>query len=234
MPALALLFYFFDAAHHSIWIAVLVISISPPPPGLIKGITKLGGNSNLSIAWLITAIFISFIMIPVNLLIIEQILNVNVNIGIEALIIKLLSMFIIPMIIGFLIHKYFPNIVPTAIKILDLISKIAMIVLIVCLLIIAVPMLIQKNIVDLLLIFLFLIISLTISHFIEKSDKEKNGPILSYSVVSRLPAPALVLAGLNGMTKVYAPEILSFLILGVIVMALYNKLFYGKEKSVVK
>ncbi|HMS64545.1 MAG TPA: hypothetical protein PKD83_04750 [Ignavibacteria bacterium] len=232
MPAIALLFYFIDAIHHSLWIAVLVISLSPPSPAMIKGIDKLGGDTNLSVAWMIIAIFISFIMIPLNLLIIEQILNVDINIGMGALIIKLLILFIIPMTIGFVIHKYFPNVVPAALKIIGLISKIAMIVLIVCLLIIAVPMMFQKNIIDLLLILLFLIISLAISHFTERSDNENNGPILSYSVVSRLPAPALVLAGLNGMTKTYAPDILSFLILGVILMAVYNKFFYGKVKSV--
>lgn len=44
MPALALLFYSLDAAHHTIWMAVIVISISPPFPGMIKSISRLGGK----------------------------------------------------------------------------------------------------------------------------------------------------------------------------------------------
>ncbi|MBK9405726.1 MAG: hypothetical protein IPN57_14585 [Ignavibacteria bacterium] len=42
---------------------------------------------------------------------------------------------------------------------------------------------------------------------------EKYGPTLAYSVVLRLPAPALVLASINGMTKVYAPEIITFFVI---------------------
>ena len=44
MPALALLFYSLDAAHHTVWMAVIVISISPPFPNMIKSISRLGGK----------------------------------------------------------------------------------------------------------------------------------------------------------------------------------------------
>lgn len=228
MPAIALTFYFLDDSHHATWMAILVISISPAAPGMIKSITKLGGNSGLSTAWMITAIFISFIMIPLNLLIIENILNININIAMGAVIIKLLIMFIIPMFIGLIISKFRPMYVSFLIEIFESISKLASIVLVICLLIIAVPMIIQRGIVDFSLIFFFIIISLAVTHSIESADK-KHGPILSYSVILRLPAPALVLAGINGMTEVFAPEILSFVITGTIVMAVYKKIFYGKE-----
>lgn len=228
MPALALLFYSFDPAHHAVWMAVLVISISPASPGMIKGITKLGGNSGLSTAWMITAIFFSFIMIPVNLLIIEQLLNININIGIDAVIVKLLIMFIIPILIGFIVCKSRPNYVSFLLEIFEGISKIATIVLVICLLIIAVPLIIQRGVIDFSLILFFLILSLTITHSIESSDI-RHGPILSYSVILRLPAPAVILAGINGMTEIFAPEILSFVITGTIVMAAYKKLFYGKK-----
>lgn len=229
MPALSLMFYFIDPDHKIVWIAVLVISISPASPALIKGVKKFGGNTGLSTAWLITAIFISFLMIPVNLLILEQILNIDMNIGIGAIIVKLLIMFIIPMLIGFLICKYRPDNVSFLLKMFESVSTIASIVLVICLLIIAVPLIFNRGIVDFSLIFLFLIIALTLTHIIESSDK-KHGPILSFSVISRLPAPALVLAGINGKTEVYAPEILSYVIIGAILMAIYNKLFYGKRK----
>ena len=230
MPAIALLFYFFDVSHPEIWIALLVISISPASPGMIKGITKLGGDESMSIAWLITAILISLVMLPVNLLIIERILNVNIDIGIDDVAIKLFFMFLLPILIGFLISKYLSGYASSVSKILGLISGIASIVMIVCLLIIAVPVLIKKGIIDFSLILLFQIIALVISLLMDFSRK-KRGPILAYSVVLRLPAAALVLAAINGKTQIYAPEIISFVIIGVLVMAVYKKLFHGKEKS---
>ena len=64
----------------------------------------------------------------------------------------------------------------------------------------------------------------------ELPDK-KFGPIWSYSVILRLPAPAFVLASINGKAKIYDPEILTFLILGIILMMVYGKIFYGKKKA---
>ena len=101
--------------------------------------------------------------------------------------------------------------------------------LLLCVLIIAVPVLMNKSLVSMGLILAFLIITLGLSLLFELPG-EKYGPILAYSVVLRLPAPALVLASINGMTKVYAPEIITFLLLGIILMMIYSKAFYGNKK----
>ena len=230
IPAFALLCYYIDSDHRVIWIAIIVISLTPASPGMLKNVTKLGGDFRMGITWMLTAIFISLIMLPINLFLIGRIMNVDIDLGIDDVVFKLFFMFILPMIIGFLIFRYVPKYSSPLKKIFELVSKIANLVLVICLLIIAIPMIINKDIIDILLILLFLIISLVISHFLESPEK-KYGPILSYSVILRLPAPAFVLASINGKTKVYAPEILTFLILGFILMLVYSKIFYGKEKS---
>jgi hypothetical protein len=97
-------------------------------------------------------------------------------------------------------------------------------------LIIAVPVLMNKSLVSMGLILAFILIILGLSLLFELPG-EKYGPILAYSVVLRLPTPALVLAALNGMTKVFAPDLIAFFFLGIILMMLYSKLFYGKKKT---
>ncbi|MBK8552631.1 MAG: hypothetical protein IPL53_16800 [Ignavibacteria bacterium] len=230
IPALALLCFIVDPGHQTVWIAVIVISLTPASPGMLKNVTKLGGDFNMCIAWMITAIFLSLIMLPINLFTISQILNINIDLGIDDVTLKLFLMFILPLLAGFLIKRYLPALAPSIGKALDLISKIASVVLMICLLIIAVPVVINNDITEILLISLFLIISLSISHFMELPEK-KYGPILSYSVILRLPAPAFVLASINGKAKIYAPEIFTFLILGLILMAVYGKIFYRKKAS---
>ena len=230
LPALALAFYFIDTAHYRIWLAVLIISISPPTLGMTKDIAKLGGNTNISTAWLITAILLSFVIIPLNLFIIQKILGVNVDLGIDDVTFKLFIMFVFPMIIGFLISNYFPRIKPSIIKIFDIISKIASVILIVCLLIIALPVIVQKGLIDLFLIFAFIVIALLISYIVESTEKNNFGPILSNSVIYRLPAPAIIIASINGKTKEFAPEILSYLIISIIVIKIFNKVIYSKKK----
>jgi len=231
VPALALALYYFDIDNRQTWLAVLVISLSPASPGMLKSLNKINGDTKISIAWMITAILLSVIMLPVNLFIIDRFIKFKIDLGIDDVMIKLFIMFLLPMIVGFIISKFIPKIVPGLMKILGLISKVASITLIICVLIIAVPVLMNKSLVSMGLILAFLIITLGLSLLFEL-PKEKYGPILAYSVVLRLPAPALVLASINGMTKVYAPEIITFLLLGIILMMIYSKLFYGKKKVV--
>ena len=231
VPALALALYYFDIDNRQTWLAVLVISLSPASPGMLKSLNKINGDTKISIAWMITAILLSVIMLPVNLFIIDRFIKFKIDLGIDDVMIKLFIMFLLPMIVGFMISKFIPKAVPGLKKILGLISKVASITLIICVLIIAVPVLMNKSLVSMGLILAFLIITLGLSLLFEL-PKEKYGPILAYSVVLRLPAPALVLASINGMTKVYAPEIITFLLLGIILMMIYSKLFYGKKKVV--
>ena len=231
VPALALALYYFDIDNRHTWLAVLVISLSPASPGMLKSLNKINGDTKISIAWMITAILLSVIMLPVNLFIIDRFIKFKIDLGIDDVMIKLFIMFLLPMIVGFIISKFIPKIVPGLMKILGLISKVASITLIICVLIIAVPVLMNKSLASMGLILAFLIITLGLSLLFEL-PKEKYGPILAYSVVLRLPAPALVLASINGMTKVYAPEIITFLLLGIILMMIYSKLFYGKKKVV--
>ena len=229
VPALALALYYFDIDNRQTWLAVLVISLSPASPGMLKSLNKINGDTKISIAWMITAILLSVIMLPVNLFIIDRFIKFKIDLGIDDVMIKLFIMFLLPMIVGFMISKFIPKAVPGLKKILGLISKVASITLIICVLIIAVPVLMNKSLVSMGLILAFLIITLGLSLLFELPG-EKYGPILAYSVVLRLPAPALVLASINGMTKVYAPEIITFLLFGIILMMIYSKLFYGKKK----
>jgi predicted Na+-dependent transporter len=231
LPALALGFYFIDSEHYRIWLALLIISISPPTLGMTKDIIKLGGNSNICTAWLITSILLSFIIIPLNLFIIQKIIGVNIDLGIDDVTFKLFIMFVFPMLIGFFISNYLPGIKPSVIKIFDIVSKIASIILIVCLLIIALPVILQKGIIDLFLIFTYIVIALIISYIVESTEKNDFGPILSNSVIYRLPAPALILASINGKTKEFAPEILSFLIISLVTIKIFNKMVYRKKSG---
>ncbi len=230
VPALALALYFFDIENRHTWMAVLVISLSPASPGMLKSLNRINGDTNISIAWMITAILISVIMLPVNLFIISKVLNINIDLGIDDVMMKLFIMFLLPMTAGFLISRFTPKHVPGLKKMFDLMSKVASISVLICVLIIAVPVLMNKSLISMGLILAFLLITLGISLLFELPG-EKFGPILAYSVVLRLPAPALVLAAINGMTRVFAPDLIAYLIIGIVLMMLYSKLIYGKKKA---
>ncbi|HMS34425.1 MAG TPA: hypothetical protein PKC91_10085 [Ignavibacteria bacterium] len=228
-PFVAYLFYLLLPEYQFIWVALIVISICPVQPGLIKKITKLSGDDKLSIAWMITALFLSLIFLPLNLFIMQKVFHVDIVFGMDDVILKYLMLFIIPMLVGFMLSSYLKSHVPKIIKIVSLISKIAMLILVICLMILAVPIIISKGITPVIMISLYLVVMLLTAHLIGLPDK-RYGAILPYSVILRLPAAPIALAKLNGTMDKHLSTIITYLILGILLMMIYDKVFYRKVK----
>ncbi len=227
-PLLAVVFSWLFGPYNGLWVGIFTIAVTPASPGLVKKMNKLSGERNISIAWMITTIFLSLIFIPVNLIIVQNYLNLDIDLGIDEVFLKLMLLFVLPMAIGFLISRYAASIVPALIKILDPVSKVSMLLLVVSLLIAAVPLIISKGIIPVLLILAFIIVELIISHLMV-SPHNRFGPVLSYSVVLRLPAPAIVLMQINNSVDRYMSVVLTYTILGFIVLMVYEKLILKKN-----
>ncbi|MBS1518996.1 MAG: hypothetical protein JSS91_12990 [Bacteroidetes bacterium] len=227
IPLVAVIFNFVFQDYRSLWIAVLIISIAPASPGMVKNILKLSGNYNISIAWMIFTIIFSIILIPFILLILENLFNINIDLGIDDVVLRMAILFLIPMGLGFLISKYLNKNKSILKEIISVVSKTAMLVLVICMLIIAVPLIIKNGIVPILLITAFILTALVISHFISLPERSW-GPILPYSIVLRLPAPAIVLSQINNTMGKHLVVIITYTIMGILLMAIYNKIFCGK------
>ena len=229
-PLIAVIFNYFFQDFRSLWIAVLIISLNPASPGMIKSMTKLSGEANISTIWMIITIILSLIFIPINLLILESVMKIQINLGIIPVVTRLTILFLIPMAAGILIKEYLPKYESMIKKIFTPVSKIALVVLIICLLYNAVPMIIAKGLSFEILLLAFIITVLIIAHFVSAPEKI-IGPILPYSIVQRLPAPAIILTQLNNTMEQHIPVIISYSILGTIVMLFYNKFFIRNYKS---
>ena len=230
IPGVAVLFSYFTGNLIAIWSVVLIISVAPASPGVIKGMAKLEGNQNVSIAWMILTMLLSVIFFPLIILILQAYLGIDLKLGIGEVVIKLMILFIVPMGIGFLLSKYFKDKAGTLVKILDPVSKTAMLALIISLLVSSVPMIISKGIIPVLLILAFIIVALVIAHLMGSPERE-FGPILPFSIVHRLPAPAIILTKLNDTMEMHMPVIISYTILATIVMIIYNKIFFGNKNK---
>ena len=230
IPGVVVLFSYLTGNLINIWSVILIIAVAPASPGVIKNMKKLEEDQNVSIAWMILTMLLSLIFFPVILLLLEMYLGIDLKLGILDVVLKLLILFIIPMGIGFLISKYFQEKAEILKKILNPVSKAAMLALIFSLLISSVPMIISKGINPILLLLSFIIVSLLIAHLMG-SPKREFGPILPYSIILRLPAPAVILTKLNNTMEIHLPVIISYTILAAIVMLIYNKIFFGKKKK---
>lgn len=226
-PALVILFDFIFK-DHEIWIAILIISLSPPAYGLAKKLSPHGVSVNLSLLVILCGIVLSLIFIPAAMLVLEKITKINLDLGIDDVLKKILITFIVPVALGFLISGYFEKSIPFILKILDPVVKAAMVVLIVCLLVLGIPLIISKGIVPVLLVLLFQITLLAVTHLISLSEK-KLGLIIPYSVILRLPAPAIAISQVNNTIDKHLAVIVMFTFSGIILMAVYNKLFFRKN-----
>lgn len=230
IPGVVVLFSYLTGNLISIWSVVLIISVAPASPGVIKNMGKLEGVQNVSIAWMILTMLLSLIFFPLILISLEKYLGIDLKLGIADVIIKLMILFIVPMGIGFLISKYFQEKAEILKKILNPVSKVAMLALIFSILISSVPMIISNGINPILLLLSFIIVALVIAHLMGSPEKE-FGPILPYSIILRLPAPAVIITKLNNTMEIHLPVIISYTILAALVMLIYNKIFFGKKKS---
>ncbi|MFZ1320704.1 MAG: hypothetical protein WAT71_04035, partial [Ignavibacteria bacterium] len=228
IPIVVILFSYLTGNLISIWSVVLIIAVAPASPGVIKNMSKLEGDQNVSIAWMILTMILSLIFFPVILLLLETYFGIELKLGISDVVIKLLILFIAPMAIGFLVSKYFNNKADLIKKILNPVSKIAMIILIISLLISSAPMIISKGIMPIIFLLSFIIVALIIAHLMGSPEKE-FGPILPFSIILRLPAPAVILTKLNNTMEMHLPVIITYTILATIVMIVYNKIFFGKK-----
>jgi predicted Na+-dependent transporter len=229
-PLLVVILFLTIGPYNGVWTAMFIIAVTPAAPSIVKYIDKLGCDKNISLAWLVITIFLSLIFVPLNLLIVENIVNMDIDLSVFPVFIKLMTLFIIPILAGFLFSKYFKDKVPIITKFLEPVSKLAMIALVLSLLIIAVPLMIKAGIFQILLILIFILIALTIAHIMGSPD-QAYGPILPYSVILRLPAPAIVISQVNHTVQKHMVVIISFTIIGIIVISIYNKIFFGKKSS---
>ena len=229
MPAIAVLF-FFIGNNNNLWIGVMLVSLAPAAPLVVKSMEKLGGNKELGLAWFLVSIIYSVILTPLNVLVIEEVFSVNLELGFLEVLNKMLIFFLVPMLVGFLISAFAPGLSKPLARIFGPISKIASIVLILGLLIVAVPVIINKGILNSLLMLGFLSVALIVGLIFGLPEK-REGPILSTSLVVRLPASAIVLAQINDKVQTHAPVIIMYLILGLVVMGIANKLIFKKTEK---
>jgi len=229
MPAIALMMIFILPEYFNVWTGLFLISIAPSMPLIVDSKHLYTKYSDLSLAWFVFALLISIIFIPLNLVIAEHILKINVDLAFFPVLTKMMILFIIPLSAGFLLSYFFPDAKVSLIKVFGLISKIALSVLILVFLTVSIPLLIKTGAISLLLIFLFVVIAFFIGKIFAGLSGHKNTMLLQSSLILRFPAPALVFAQINGTIEKHAPVIITYTLLGILISILINKLNKGKE-----
>ena len=223
MPAIALILIFILPEYFSVWTGLFLISIAPSMPLIVDSKNLSTEYSNISLAWFVTALLVSIVFIPLNITIAEYILKVNVDLAFLPVLTKMMILFIIPLSAGFLVNYFLPDLKIKLIKILGIISKIALSVLILIFLIISIPLLIKAGFISIMLILFFIIAAYFVGKFFGMFSGSKSTLLLQSSLILRFPAPALVFAQLNGTIEKHAPVIVAYTLLGILLSTVIKK-----------
>jgi len=102
------------------------------------------------------------------------------------------------------------------------VSTTAMLIVVVLVAIVGLPAIVKMGVVPILCILAFAACAIVIGHLMG-GPPERYRPVLATALAMRWPAPALVLAKENGWTQQILPVVLTYLIGGAVLTAIYGK-----------
>jgi BASS family bile acid:Na+ symporter len=223
MPALAVVIRLSGNLPHAVWIGLLLISMTPPSPGLHSKTSKLSAGTEISLQWQLASVLLSIVTIPLTLLIVEGALSVQLNLGIGVVTRKIVLVYLVPVVAGMLLHRLSLPIATAIARIAAPVSKVASLLLVLLIAIIGAKPLIALGARSLLAVLAFVAAAILVGHLLGAPPPSFR-PALAAALAMRFPAPAFVLAKLNGILGPIAPVILAYLILGGLLLGLYDKL----------
>jgi BASS family bile acid:Na+ symporter len=227
MPAVAVAIRMSENLPPAVWAGLLLVSMTPPSPGFHSKVLKLSGDREISLAWQLTSVLLSIFTIPLTLLIVEGALGLELNLGIGAVTKKIMVMYLIPVVAGMLLHKLSLPAATAVARIAAPVAKVAGLLLLLLILVIGAKPLFTLGIRSLLSVLIFVALAILVGHLLGAPPPNFR-PTLAAALAMRFPAPAFVLAKLNGILDPIVPVILAYLIFGSVLLALYHKML-GKR-----
>jgi hypothetical protein len=80
-----------------------------PSNGLSEKGLRLTGHSEIRIAWQALSTVLSIFTIPLTLYLVKLILNLNLQLGFNPVLEKIVTFYLLPVLLGFLAHDFWPG-----------------------------------------------------------------------------------------------------------------------------
>jgi len=217
--------------HGVVEIALVALALSPVPPLIPNRLLKAGGGVSFSFGLLAAVSFLSIIIVPGVLRIMDAVFGLHANISEGAILKTVLTGIVIPIVIGMII-RYF---VPASEKFAGILGKIGMIVAVLGLLPILLALLpFMWTVIGngtIAAIIGFAVVGMISGHLLG-GPEPKDRTVLAIATSARHPAIAISLASANaGETdiKLVAAVVVLYALISVIVSIPYIKWFAGDK-----
>jgi BASS family bile acid:Na+ symporter len=222
MPAIAVFIRLSQNLPPAVWAGLTLISITPPSLGFRGKVLKLSGDQEISLAWQLISALASIVTIPLTLLIVEYALGLQLNLGIGAVTKKILLTYLVPVLAGIVLQRLSLPFATKVARIAAPVAKAASLLLVLLIAVIGAKPLIALGMRSLLAVLLFVALAILVGHLLGAPPQSLR-PTFAAALATRWPAPAFVLAQLNGMRGPIAPVILAYLVFGSVLLGLYHK-----------
>ena len=206
-----------------VWAGLALISVTPPAAGLSEKVVKIGGDSKIGLAWQALAVVLCIFTIPLTVLLGERIHGLSLELGITAVLKKILILYLLPILAGFLVRHFWPEASDSLGKTLKPISTFAGLLLLLLVMIIAVPVIFSQHAINLLIVVVFVACAILIGNLLGGPPPELR-PTLAAALATRWLPPALALAAVNQSTREVAPVLITYLFAGTLLMMVYGRL----------
>jgi BASS family bile acid:Na+ symporter len=208
--------------HPAVKIALVALSIAPVPPILPKKAQQARGEESYTIGLLVAAASLAIILIPLSLLLLRTVFNVQLEMPVS-LVAKLVLLTVLgPLLLGIVIRELFPTLAGKVVKPIAILGLVMLVVSSLPLLIFSFPIvwsLIGNG--SVIVIAAFALIGLLSGHLLGGPDL-KDRAVLALCTSSRHPAIAIALAHANfAEQKLTAPAITLYLYVSSIVSIPY-------------
>jgi bile acid:Na+ symporter, BASS family len=209
---------------------LIALSVSPVPPLFHEKSVKAGGRESYIAGLLVASALFAIVLIPATFLLLEQIFHRSVEVPVNMITEDAVKAVILPLGLGILLKRLAPV---TAAKFSGPLAKIALILLLVCVL----PLMVTvfpsiRSIIGngtILAIVAFVLAGVTIGHFLGGPDKEDR-TVLALSTAMRHPGIVAVLVNANQADHQLVPAAITlYLLISGIIMVPYLK-WLGREK----
>jgi len=150
--------------------------------------------------------------------------------GVVPVIKKTLLAYAIQVLAGILLRKLWAAAAETSARVAHSVSRIALALLALLVLVIGFKPLLSLGVVPHLVILLFVSLAILIGHALG-GPPAKLRPTLAAALATRWPAPAIVLARLNGVLRLIAPVLVAYILFGTMLLMLYGKWLAGRNQT---
>ncbi|MBV8433337.1 MAG: hypothetical protein JO029_03545 [Candidatus Eremiobacteraeota bacterium] len=222
MPAIAVVLGVYKVLPSALWGGLALMSIAPPAPPATRKLKK-EGDLDIGLAWQAEAFLISVVTIPLTVILVSGWVGRDLNLTWGPMVQRGTLFFAAPMALGLILRRYWVPVADAIVKPVSLLANVALLILVVLALVIAVPVMWQFGIVPIAIVTGFVAVAVLVGHLFGGPARATR-VTLAAMLAARFPVPALVLAQANGATKAILPVVLVYVVAGVLLVPLYERL----------